>query len=122
MKIFGTVGEKDFVWWHIWGILGLTVGNLQVLRIAIAPYDGALVIGGIIFLINTLLFYNVLTYSKFAFLITTILAGPIAWIINGIYLINRWCHPKLNGGKPCGKYLQAEIEKETVEKFKENVH
>jgi len=39
----------------------------------------------------------ILQFNKYAFLIATILSiNPIAWIINGIYLKNRWNHPKVN--------------------------
>jgi uncharacterized membrane protein len=38
----------------------------------------------------------------------------LIFIPNVIYLINRWCHPKVNKGKPCGKYAEMEA----LEKFK----
>lgn len=60
----------------------------------------------------------ILKFNKYAFLIATVLSlNPLLWIINGIYLKNCWCHPKVNKDKSCGQYA----EKEVLNKFKENM-
>ena len=39
----------------------------------------------------------ILKFNKYAFLVATVLTiNPLLWIINGIYLKNRWDHPKVN--------------------------
>ena len=39
----------------------------------------------------------ILKFNKYAFLVATVLTIiPLLWIINGIYLKNRWDHPKVN--------------------------
>ena len=61
----------------------------------------------------------ILKFNKYAFLIATILSfNPLLWIINGIYLKNRWCHPRVNNGKACGQYAEEEALKEFKEKVK----
>ena len=85
--------EIGFQWWEIWAWLGLIFGNSyiwgvshQVIEVAIIPI-----------VINTILMIFVLKYNKYAFLIATVLSlNPLLWIINAIYLSNRWNHPKVN--------------------------
>ena len=85
--------ELGFTWWKVWAWIGLTLGNLtfffqlqEVMPLAIA-----------LIVINTILNVMILKFNKYVFLIATILSiNPIFWIINGIYLKNRWNHPKVN--------------------------
>ena len=92
--------ELGFTWWKVWAWIGLTLGNLtfflqlqEVMPLAIT-----------LIVINTILNVMILKFNKYVFLIATILSiNPIIWIINGIYLKNRWNHPKVNkvsGQKP----------------------
>ncbi len=88
--------EVSFRWWTIWAWLGLTIGNLYVL----GTLKDMLGVGLTIVALNTVLMVLVLRFNKYAFLIATILSiNPILWIINGIYLKNRWNHPKVNGSR-----------------------
>ena len=94
------LNSLGFQWWNIWAWLNLTIGNLYILGYLYlytmgVPSNFAIV--GIVFLvINTALMIMILKYNKYAFLIATIFSSPLLWIINGIYLKNRWNHPKLN--------------------------
>lgn len=85
----------EFGWWNIWAWLGLIIGNLYCISVFNVSIMGILLV-----ILNTSLCIGILRYSKFSFLIATILTfNPLIWIINGIYLKNRWSHPKLNKGK-----------------------
>lgn len=93
-----TTKELGFQWWTIWAWLGLTLGNLMVF----AQLEGMLEAAIIIAIINTILCILMLQFNKYAFLIATIISiNPLLWIVNGIYLKNRWCHPKVNNGQEC---------------------
>ena len=50
-----------------------------------------------ILIINVICIIFMLKYNKYAFLISTMFSlNPLIWLINGIYLRNRWNHPKVN--------------------------
>lgn len=84
----------SFQWWHIWALLNLILGNLVLLGL----FHDAIVFALFSVAIHTALMIFVLRLSKVAFLISTIISlNPLWWIINGIYLKNRWDHPKVNG-------------------------
>jgi uncharacterized membrane protein YvbJ len=90
--------ELGFQWWSIWAWLGLILGNLMTFGQLKDMPELAL----IFVIINTILMIFILKFNKYAFLIATILSiNPLLWIINGVYLKNRWCHPKVNNGKEC---------------------
>jgi hypothetical protein len=90
--------ELGFQWWSIWAWLGITFGNLMTLNQLKDMPEIALVF----VLINTILMILILRFNKYAFLIATILSiNPLLWIINGIYLKNRWCNPKVNNDEKC---------------------
>jgi hypothetical protein len=85
--------ELGFTWWKVWAWIGLTLGNLTLfLQLQeVMPLAITLIV------INTILNVMILKFNKYVFLIATILSiNPIFWIINGIYLKNRWNHPKVN--------------------------
>ena len=88
--------DKDnisFEWWLIWAWLGLIPGNLLVL----IELKDAIGLAIILIIFNSVLMILILKYNKYAFLIATVLTiNPIIWIINGIYIKNRWRHPKVN--------------------------
>ena len=89
--------------------------------------------------INSWIGNEILKFNKYMFLLDIVLLLTIPYILIsvsegsffdddslpflffivffGVYLYNKWCHPKVNKGKPCGKYL----EKEVLKKFKERV-
>jgi hypothetical protein len=90
--------ELGFGWWTTWAWLGLTIGNIMIFTNLESNEGLALFLAGI----QTLLMILILRYNKYAFLIATVLSiNPILWVINGIYLKNRWCNPKVNNGKAC---------------------
>lgn len=89
------IDPKDlgFRWWNIYAWLGLTIGNISMLWLL------SFNVGLFTFLIVLYSLLNVmaLKYNKYAFLILTILSlNIIIWIINGVYLKNRWGHPRVN--------------------------
>lgn len=52
--------------------------------------------------IGTNVAVNTLAYDiPMPHIATIISVNPLVWIINGIYLKNRWCHPKVNNGQEC---------------------
>ncbi len=103
----GRVEDGGFVWWRIYGWLGLIVGvpYMVFLGVTAVRFSGlyfmAAAVGG---------FINVfiLQYSRTAFLWATILSlNPLLWIINGIYLKKRWNHPKVLQGSGKAMEVQA---------------
>lgn len=85
--------ELGFQWWKIWAWLGLTLGNLYMFGVLSEQIGLAI----FLILLNSMLMIMILKFNKYAFLIATILSfNPLLWIINGIYLKNRWDHPKVN--------------------------
>jgi len=93
-----SIKELGFTWWTLWAWLGLTLGNLLVF----AKLEGAIEIAWGIVIVNSILCILMLQFNKYAFLIATVISlNPLIWIINGIYLKNRWCHPKVNNGQEC---------------------
>lgn len=85
--------DIGFQWWKIWAWLGLTLGNLYILGLLSEQIGLAVVL----IIVNTVLMIKILKFNKYAFLIATIISlNPLLWIINGIYLKNRWNHQKVN--------------------------
>jgi hypothetical protein len=85
--------EIGFTWWEVWAWLGLTLGNF----FTFALNGGVNMITLAVAIPTTILGILILKYNKYAFLIATILSfNPLLWIINGIYLKNRWNHPRVN--------------------------
>ena len=81
-----------FGWWTFQGWASLVVGTLFILA-------QARELGGLAFVLvvlNVALSVMLLKYSKIAFVIATVLLiNPVLWIINGIYIKNRWNDPKV---------------------------
>lgn len=101
-----------FGWWQIWAglslVLGTTFGLIYFILEAIPSGNGLLVFT--IIIINIILSIKILNYNKYAFLIATILSiNPLLWIINGIYLKNRWKHPLVNNGIDLTKVEKTSI-------------
>jgi uncharacterized membrane protein len=98
------LNKLGFYWWELQGWGGLILGNLLVLAYFFPIIFGSpddltknIIIVASLIAINTILMIYILKYNKYAFLIATALSlNPITWIINGIYLKNRWEHPKVN--------------------------
>ena len=89
----------SFGWWIVWAWL-LIIGNIYLLSIGVLAELNDVnpsILYFTILVIHTVLIIFIFRYNKYAFLITTVLSlNPLLWIINGIYLKNRWNHPKVN--------------------------
>lgn len=84
--------KTEFGWWRFYGWMNLLIAPLYLLLNLKLGLLGLFIV-----LLNTILMVLVLKYNKYAFLLSTISSlNPLLWIINGIYLKNRWNHPKLN--------------------------
>jgi len=84
--------EIGFGWWNIYGWFCLIIGGIVICSLQLKE-------SGILFLLslNTALMIMVIRYNKYAFLLSTLLSfNPILWIVNFIYIRNRWHHPKAN--------------------------
>lgn len=85
-------GQLGFGWWTFSGWASLVVGTL----ICLGQWKD---LGGFAFVlaaINVGLSVMIIRFSKTAFVIATVLSiNPIIWIINGIYLKNRWNDPRV---------------------------
>lgn len=81
-----------FGWWKVYTyllIIGLFI--LGVNNSIDSDWKKAILI------INIISIIFMLKYNKYAFLTSTIFSlNPLIWLINGIYLRNRWNHPKVN--------------------------
>lgn len=87
--------EVGFDWWIVWCLLGLTFGNLFI-GMLVKP--SGLALAAIV--VQTFYLILALMFNKYAFLVATVLSlNPILWVVNGIYLSNRWNHPKVNKGR-----------------------
>jgi len=83
-----------FNWWYFYGIVNISFGSIIITNYT-ANYGSNLMI--LLLIVNAVLMLLVLKLNKYAFLISTVLSfNPLLWIINGIYLKNRWNHPKVN--------------------------
>jgi len=69
------------------------LGNLYMLGVLSEQVGLAVVL----IIVNTVLMIMILKFNKYEFLIATIISlNPLLWIINVIYLKNRWNHQKVN--------------------------
>lgn len=89
----GNAKHDGFTWWRVYGWLGLIVGVPYSIALGVNDRD----LSGLYFIfaaVGAFLCVFILKYSRAAFLWATILSfNPLVWIINGIYLRNRWNHP-----------------------------
>jgi hypothetical protein len=90
-----TDAEISFTWWEVYGVINITLGN-GFLAFGIdlpAPAKA------IALVVNTAISIGILQKNKIAFLAATVLSfNPLIWLINGVYLNNRWSHPSVNSG------------------------
>lgn len=99
--------ELGFKWWKTWAWIGLIISNLYLF----GKLEDNIGLIWFIIAVNTVLMILILQYNKYAFLIATILSfNPILWIINGIYLKNRWNHPLVNNGIDLNKIHAPNID------------
>lgn len=103
MKSAQSNDDVGFTWWLIWSWLCIVGGSLTV--ITVASSTGYHTSGGVVFLgficaaLNLMVGMFMLHYNRTAFLVMTILSlNPLVWIINGVYLKNRWNHPLVKAG------------------------
>jgi len=102
-KTISNMENLGFQWWIIWAWINLVVGNLYM----IFELHLSLLLTIFFVAVNTILMIFVLKYNKYAFLIATVLSlNLLLWIINGIYLKNRWNHSKVNLKKTFGSKIK----------------
>lgn len=81
-----------FGWWTFQGWASLVGGTLVILTQARG-------LGGLAFVLvalNVALSVMLLKYSKIAFVFATVISiNPVLWVINGIYIKNRWKDPRV---------------------------
>lgn len=98
--------ELGFRWWTFSGWAHLIGNTLLILA-------NARDLGGLTFILlvaNIALGIWILKYSRIAFTIATVLTiNPIFWIINGIYLRNRWSHPVVLENQEKNKTDEMEV-------------
>lgn len=92
-KAISAQEELSFTWWLVFSWLCLTIRVPINLMMVISKEWG---LSGIVFvLLDITLCIYMLKYNRYAFAISTFLGTPFFWIINWIYLKNRWEHPKV---------------------------
>lgn len=83
----------EFVWWMVWAVYGFYLSGLPI----VALLTDSLGILAALLTVNTALMVMTIRYNKYAFIALTALSlNPFFWIVNGLYLYNRWNHPVLN--------------------------
>jgi len=96
MTVVKNGDDIGFTWWRVWSWLGLVPGSIFLLMQVSGPLGGWAIL---LCVINVVTCSFMLGYSRAAFLTLTIFSlNPILWIINGIYLKNRWNHPLVMAG------------------------
>lgn len=84
--------QMGFAWWTFQGWASLIVGTLICLG-QLKNFEGFAVV---LAAVNIGLSVMIIRFSKTAFVIMTVLSiNPILWIINGIYIKNRWRDPRV---------------------------
>ncbi len=85
-----TVG---FGWWNTWAIL-VAISSCILFIVTIGLKEILIPTISLLSLICSVL---VMKMNKYAFLISTLITlNPLIWLINGVYLKNRWSHPTVN--------------------------
>ncbi len=89
--------ELGFTWWLVWSWLSLAIGVPLAFMMMLSREWGLTVLFFIPIHITICIY--MLKYNRYAFTAGTALTlNPIIWIINGIYVKNRWEHPKVIAG------------------------
>lgn len=95
-----------FAWWAFQGWASLIVGTL----ICLGQFKDLGGIAVVLAAVNIGLSVMIIQFSKTAFVIGTVLSiNPILWIINGIYIKNRWRDPRVLENKGKGEAQEAHI-------------
>jgi hypothetical protein len=82
-----------FGWWTFQGWASLVIGTLLILGQMREELGG---FAFVLVAVNVALSAMLLKYSKIAFVTATVLSiNPLLWIINGIYIKNRWNDPRV---------------------------
>lgn len=99
--------ELGFAWWRFSGWATLILGTLYLLATGLGEYK---VVGALLLVLNIWLGAAILSMSRWAFLLGTIASlNPILWVINGIYLKNRWNHPRVVGVEAAAEIAAAKM-------------
>jgi len=82
-----------FTWWKVWGTLGL-LSSLVYMILSMTKGDSVEFMIAFFYVLAT---FFTLRMNKYAFLLLTAFSlNPLLWLINGIYLKNRWYHSNVN--------------------------
>lgn len=115
------IKDLSFRWWKIYGWLGLVVGVPYSIVMGFSSHS----LSGLFFLLAILTGFIsvfILQYNRAAFLWATILSlNPLLWIINGVYLKNRWNHPAVLEGSLKIKESVPEIKPTEKSEAKDSV-
>jgi len=81
---------RPYAWGYFIGLLGLTSSALPIILVLIFPSDSTPFVISICIVTSTTFFY-IIKRNRIAWIIGTFFyLNPLVWIINGIYLRNRW--------------------------------
>lgn len=88
-------GERPFIWGYFQGYVSIFLAILNYIIIIgltiVNKLDGELISLGIFVTVHAILGYLVLKRNRWAFLIKTVITMNLfMWVINGIYIHNRW--------------------------------
>ncbi len=102
--------DLGFTWWLVWAWLNLGLG---VPFVFMTLLDKKWVLASMfITLAYGVICISMLKYNRYAFVAATVLSfNPIVWIINGVYVKNRWEHQKVIAGSVKGSTGTQKISK-----------
>jgi hypothetical protein len=100
--------ELGFTWWQVQGWSSLIIGSLVLYSMTRVTAEELQSIFWLLFAINALSSILIIQYNRWAFLIATVLSfNPLLWVMNGIYLKNRWEHPRVTKQSQAGTASQS---------------
>lgn len=89
--------QRGFTWWTFSGWASLIVGTGMFLSL----FKDSGVLAGTLAILNICMSVWIILFSRTAFIVGTIVSlNPLLWIINGIYIKNRWNDPRVLENMP----------------------
>lgn len=105
--------ELGFTWWFVWSWISLAIGVPLAFMTMLG--NKWFFTGVFLTLVEITICIYMLKYNRYAFIAGTALTlNPILWIINGIYVKNRWEHPKVVAGS-----IKKSVKKPSISKARE---
>lgn len=114
----GKEGEAQlgFGWWTFSGWTTLILGTL----LCLAQWQDLGGLAWLLALASVVLGAMIITFSRTAFIIATILSiNPILWVINGIYIRNRWNDPRVMENRSAAGTEPGRETTDQVERFEQ---